>query len=150
MLRRPNGAEDFDDVHPHDPSRHVLAATKANLSALAPTLRYRTKPVKVTDLARGVVIETVAIVWEGESPLTADDLVAQVAPQGGHGRAAAAADDALRTLLAAGPVDASAAEDSLKAQGFSQYAIKEAKRRLAVVSEHIGDGPSGKWVWRLP
>ena len=91
------------------------------------------------------------VVWCGTSTLSAADVLAT------SGRTAApvptkveACVAALREFLALGPRPVTELEKHLKRAGFSEYAIKEARKAAGVVAKLIGSGAAGHWQASVP
>lgn len=130
---------------PDDPeSRRVLAATKANLAPLPPSLACRL--VKDGPWAR--------IVWEGSTHHQANDLLSYM-PQKDDADDVSALDSAmdfLREVLGDGPLWAKVVKDEAAAAGHSWATVKRASNRLRVKSRKYGkpgDSEQG-WKWHLP
>jgi len=125
---------------PDDPARRVLAATKTNLAQVPPSLAFRLRPIPGADVAR--------VVWEGESPLTAADLLL---PATNRERASTlnAVRAWLRDRLAAGPRLGTDLQAEAAAAGISL-----ASRRRARATERIVVGKTrghhGHSTWSLP
>src|SRR5262245_33216857 len=128
-------------VDPDDPTgtTRILAVTKANLSALAPSLKYR---LGVNDA--GVV----RVEWLGTSPRSAADLLAAADPS-----ARTARDDAIDFLRAALAKGAGAARDlrrEAEDQDITEITLRRARTKLGVQTERTGFGPGSVVTWRLP
>ncbi len=127
---------------PDDADRRILAVSKGNLARPPAALAFRLDDVPGTDVAR--------IVWEGESPWTAGELLGRLpAEEGDESRSAV--DDArawLREALAAGPRPASELRRESAARGIglsTLYAARKAEG-IATAKEHIA---RGRWLWML-
>lgn len=132
-------------LDPEDAERFVLAVTKANLARLAPSLTYRI--VDQDGVGR--------IAWEGESNLTAAQLLAM--PTSADERTALDdAKDVLREILVNGPIAAKDAQREARDAGVSDATLRRAKDALGVVAQKVGgrfDSAAGEgqhWQWSLP
>ena len=124
---------------PDDPDRRLLAMTKTNLSTDAGTLAYRLESVDGTDVAR--------VVWDGTSPLRADELVGP--PQDEDERQERDhAVEFLRDALAGGPRPMKDVERDGRAAGLTPKQLRSAKSRSGVISRK--SSVSGPWVWEIP
>lgn len=121
-----------------NPGSYVLAMTKSNLAAEQPSLRYRIEG------SSGVA----QIVWEGESPHKAVDLLVD---SGGEeeGSARREAEEGLRVLLANGPVPSKDVAKWAKDQRISDITFRRARKALGVRSTHTGQGRDTKWFLAL-
>jgi hypothetical protein len=125
----------------------VVGPEKMNTAAQLPATKFAIKAVQhfaPTADDDGTVPQ---LVYAGESDMTAREQLAENYAAD-HG---AAKDDAmgwLATHLAAGPRWAADAHRARGEAGFSEKAIKTAKRKLGVESER--DTANGPWFWRLP
>jgi len=128
---------------PEDDERRVLAAQKSNLSKPAPSLSF-----SLEDTANGAA----RVVWRGESPLDAAQLLAT--PQDGEVRTAETeAKDFLRELLAAGPVPVEEVFEEARSAHIAEKTLRRAKTALSVTSEREGETGKrggGRWLWALP
>jgi hypothetical protein len=123
---------------PDDESRLVLAVTKANLAALAPSLAYRIVDRNGTG----------AIEWEGVTTHTAAQLLA--VPTNTDERSALdEAKAVLRDILGDGAVRAKEVERQAREAGVSEKTLRRAKEALGVKSIRP-DGFTGPWAWTLP
>jgi hypothetical protein len=126
---------------PDDPERRVLASTKCNLARLPPALAYRLEPHAETAALR--------VAWCGESPHTAESLLA--APRDDEERGALAeAVEVLRCLLAGGPVAAAEVQASARRAGVADVTLRRAKSALGVRSLRSGFAAEASWYWQLP
>lgn len=127
-------------VDPDDPARRVLAATKANLAQPPASLAFRLLPVPGADVPR--------VAWEGESPLTAADLLRPVT-----NREQASALNAvrawLRGRLAAGPRRGTEVQAEAAAAGISLASLRRAREVEKIVIRKT-PGRYGHWTWSLP
>jgi hypothetical protein len=98
---------------PDDPDRRILALTKGNLARPAPALAFRLEDVPGATIAR--------VVWDGETPWTATELLhaqGEAADDGAARRSVVdEARDWLRAALAAGPRPASELRQEAAARG---------------------------------
>jgi hypothetical protein len=124
---------------PQDESRRVLAVTKSNLAEMPPALTYRVVGDQEHECAR--------ITWEGQSGLTASDLLRFEPPDERDEHDAAA--EFLQSMLEGGGRAPKEIEKEGKVAGFSLDQLKRAKRRADVHSVKEGFGDSGRWVWAL-
>lgn len=128
---------------PQDEDRRVLAAQKSNLSKPAPSLSF-----SLEDAANGAA----RVVWGGESPLDASQLLA--APPDGEVRTAETeAKNFLRELLADGPVPVEEVFEEARSARIAEKTLRRAKTTLGVVSEREGKPGKrggGRWLWALP
>jgi hypothetical protein len=118
---------------PENPEVKAFIHTKANLSALAPTLTY--------------TIENGVFRWKGQSDLTADQVLASPA----NGQERTELDEAknfLREILCDGPVNVDAVKKDARRAGISEITLRRAKIALGVLSKKASFG-SG-WCWELP
>jgi hypothetical protein len=124
--------------HPTEPEHYVLAPVKCNLARDPRSLVYTHEPVgKVSRIA-----------WVGETDLKANDILKHDF-SGGQKKGEKAA-DAIRDLLADGPMAAEKLEKALCRDGFSERAIKEGRKLANVVSKKMDfDGKEG-WMCSLP
>ena len=123
---------------PADAQRRVLAVGKGNLAADLPSLAYT-----MESSGLGVRVR-----WEGESPLTAEELL----DDGGRQQGGSATDGAFVWLLKAlgeGERPARDVEAEARAQGFTAKALRRARERLGVQARREG-GRQGYWLWNLP
>jgi hypothetical protein len=125
---------------PDDEARRVLAVSKCNLAAPAPSLAYRLVESAEHGCAR--------VQWEGTTAHSAADLLAiRQAP----GEDEADAGDVLARILSEGPRWVKEVFDEGATAGFSKDQMKRAKAKLGVRSVKVGkpgDAESG-WQWTL-
>lgn len=140
-------------VDPEDPNRKIIAHQKHNVSARGTSLAYRIieEPVEYEDR----VIGAPRVRWDGESPLTADDLCAPPAKAGEDEEFARdSARSFLRDLLAKEPVQFADIKEAAKKAGHAWRTVERAKALLGVASrrDDTQGGPYAKrpWVWFLP
>jgi putative DNA primase/helicase len=130
-------------VDPDDEHRRVLAVSKSNLAAKAPSLAYKLVGEEQYDTAK--------VVWQGTSEHTAEDLLGRPVE-----RAAPKQDEAeeiLQNALQAGPRSRAWIEQHAKRKGVSWRTIERAKAALEVIVERRGEAGKrggGSYWWRLP
>jgi hypothetical protein len=125
---------------PADPTRRILAVSKANLTQPTPSLAFRLIPVPNTDVAR--------VVWDGESPHTAADLLRPIT-NGERANAVREVRIWLCQALATGPRPATEMQAEANARGFSPFAVKQARRAAGIVALKSRTA-NGGWNWSLP
>ena len=123
---------------PDDEEKRVIAPVKNNLSKFAPSLSFRLEDYG--DVGR--------VVWEGESPHSANALAAGVQEIPGEAPALEEAVEFLLDLLADGPVSAPSVQTKAKNAGIKDATLRRAKEKLHIrsVKHGFGDG----WGWELP
>jgi putative DNA primase/helicase len=117
--------------HPTEEGVKILAHTKANWSALAPSLMFKI----VSPKSKGMP----TIEWLGEYDKTADELMS--APKKVKEDEACAAE--IKDLLASGPMKARDAIKKLKSAGYSERVIDRAK---TIVDMKSTRGPGATWT----
>lgn len=122
-------------------AKRVLAMTKSNLSAPAPSLVY-----SLVEAKNGAV----EVVWEGVSDRTADDLLGT---ETNHNTSRT--EDAihfLKEVLGSGPVQADRIQAAANAEGISPKVLRTAREKLGIKPKKFGK-PGAKhqgWLWQLP
>lgn len=126
---------------PDDPSgrRRVLAPTKCNLTAEPPSLAYHLE-------AAG---DTVMVVWDGVTQLTAEALLA-VPLDKSEKSALEEAADFLRDVLGDGPRPAKVVGLEARAVGISDITLRRARQQLSVSIARDGFGAGSVVTWKLP
>jgi hypothetical protein len=127
-------AADFDD-----PTRRILATSKANLIQPPPSLAFRLAPILGSDVAR--------IAWEGESPYTADDLLRRVTNRE-QATALNAVRAWLRQALADGARRGTEVQAEAEAAGISLATLRRA-REVERIILHKTRGRDGHWTNKL-
>jgi hypothetical protein len=129
---------------PDDPERRILALAKGNLARPAASLAFRLEDVPGATVAR--------VVWDGESPWTANQLLhAQGQAEDDGDEARSAVDDArawLREALAAGPRAAMELRHEAAAHGIVEKTLYAA-RKAEGISAYKERVPNGRWFWLL-
>lgn len=125
---------------PDDPTRRILASTKANLAAPPPSLAFRLEPAPGADVAR--------ITMLGPSPHTAGELIHPPSPAQRTERDAAKA--WLTHTLADGPLAARNVEALAKRAGFTPITLRRARENLGIISKQMSHGPRSSYFWSLP
>jgi hypothetical protein len=122
--------------HPTDSALGVLAGNKCNLGPMPRSLTFRIEAAR--DVSR--------IAWGEATDLTAADILAQ---PGGRRRQTTAEQcaEAIREMLAAGPMESRQLDDELRQRGYSPRAIRDG-RRLALVQPDRSEF-GGRCVVRL-
>jgi hypothetical protein len=124
---------------PDDETMRVLAVTKSNLAAEAPSLRYRVVPSPGD--ADIPIIE-----WHGTTSYSATDLISDYDED--DRSALAQAKEFIRQELAGGPREAKYIEKEARSAGVSITTLNRAKRQMAeVASDRHGFGAGAKWMW---
>jgi len=119
---------------PDDEARRVLAPNKSNLCAPASSLAFH------LESSGGVS----RVVWDGESRHNAAALVAEQ----GDPTALDDAKDALRAILADGPLTANEVRRRVSSEGVSWATALRAKKALGIDPKK--SGLRGGWTWGLP
>jgi hypothetical protein len=127
---------------PDDPDRRVLAVTKGNLSTPAPSLAFRLEDQSGSGVAR--------VVWEGESPWSATQLLQAQSTENGDQSLSAvhAARIWLRETLAHGSRPAREVRREAAAHGIG-YTSLTAARKAEGVTAHKERVAHGQWIWTL-
>jgi Bifunctional DNA primase/polymerase, N-terminal/AAA domain len=140
-------------LDPDDPSRRILARIKGNVARPVPSMAYHIEEYILHESANPPDrqrIVTSRLVWDGDSELTAKDLLATTSTEGEGSVNRTEAEEFLRSLLAAGPVSAKEVSRQAEESGIAIRALRSAKERMGVVSRRAGFGTSGAWSWALP
>lgn len=130
---------------PDDPDLFLLGHPKSNLGPRQSTFAYRIEEVRLSD---GIV--TSKIKWEGRSERSLSEALRAVDnPQASA--TSEAATTWLRNYLTShdGCVDSSMAKDAAKAAGHSDFAIRNARRRLEIAVSNTNTTPR-RTIWGLP
>jgi hypothetical protein len=129
---------------PADPERRILAVAKGHLARSAASLAFHLEDVPGTTVAR--------LVWDGESPWTAAQLLQAQTDAAGAGAARhSVIDEArawLRETLAAGPRPAQELQADASAQGISGKTLYTARQREGITA-YKERTPNGRWFWML-
>jgi hypothetical protein len=122
---------------PEDEARRILAMTKSNLAAMAPSLAYRLVPSEY-GVAR--------VNWEGATDHKAADLLETGGQElGGRDEAEAFLTD----LLANGPVAAREVKRLARDAGIAERTLDRARERIGAVTKRSGFGAGAKYHWEL-
>lgn len=119
---------------PQDQERRILAVSKCNLAETAPSLGYAIE-------REG---ESSRIDWGGDVELTADDILDHPRPQ--RQSAGQQCAEAIRELLADGPMDSHDFGKVLRDRGFGANAQRDGRKTSKVQSRREGYGADGRWV----
>jgi hypothetical protein len=127
---------------PDDPDRRVLAVTKGNLSTPAPSLAFRLEDQSGSGVVR--------VVWEGESPWSATQLLQAQSAENGDVSLSAVhlARIWLREILADGSRPAREVRREAAAHGIG-YTSLTAARKAEGVTAHKERVAHGQWIWTL-
>jgi putative DNA primase/helicase len=130
---------------PADSDRRVLAHIICNIAQSAPSLAYVIE--SVTQLsAESEPMDVPRLRFDGESRLTADDLLGPAHDSGPVTEAA----DFLSGALACGPLPAKVIRADARKAGIALRTLDRAKSVLSVKSERRGGlGGEGGWWWSL-
>ena len=92
-----------------------------------------------------------AVLWGESLNGSARELLsaAESLEEPGERSATDEAAEALRELLAYGPLKASDAQSKLRSAGFSEKQIRSARERLGIKPKRSGFGAGGTFVWSL-
>lgn len=126
-------------LDPNDRDRHVLAVEKSNLAKKPPSLAYGIDTAG--DVSR--------IAWGGEVDLTADDILEHPKPAGKMKTGEQCA-EAIRDLLAGGPMASTELDQQLRELGYSIRAQKDGRKLAGVRAKLEGFGADGRWIVALP
>ena len=125
---------------PEDPQRGIVAVTKNNLSAFPPSLAYR--------ICSGGAGRS-RIEWTGESPRSAEDLIA--AGRDNEERSATEeAAELLREWLRPGPQLKCELVTQARKAGITSRTLERAKTNLGVLHKKRGFGGESRTTWELP
>jgi hypothetical protein len=124
---------------PADETRRVLASNKCNLAAKPRSLAYDIEPHD--DVSR--------VRWLGECDLTADDILGSGEKDDEPGGKRYTAADAVRELLASGPMPCEELDSKLEAMGLGRPARQAGKRDAGVQLRRPG-GFTGPYEAYLP
>lgn len=127
------------DDDPDNNGSRLWSVVACNDAEPATTMRFR---LESTD-------ESVRVVWDGESDLTADDL-AGASGDLGERDARADARAFLRDLLEAGPRKAEDLKELAEGACLALGTLRRAKRDLGVISRAVGTHPDRHWMWEKP
>jgi AAA domain len=136
-------------VDPDDEDRRILAVSKSNLAAKAPSLAYRV--LGATFRHGDEQIPTVRIAWDGASEHTAEDLLGRPVERSAPKQDAA--EDFLRNALGKEARPVAWLQKLAKDKRISWSTVKRAKDALEVIVERRGEEGrrgGGAWWWRLP
>jgi hypothetical protein len=126
---------------PEHPQRRILAATKGNLGHPPPSLAFHLEPVPVLGVTR--------VVWEEETPWTAEALLRATAAGEEQRSALGEARAWLRQVLADGPRPAKELVAEARTMGIAVHTYHAARKAEGVTSrkEQTLNGP---WMLTLP
>jgi RecA-family ATPase len=131
---------------PDDETRHVLAVAKNNLAEPAPSLSFH---VEGMFIGPDEDIYTSRIVWDGESPHTADSLAAQ-SDDAEEKDATEKARDFVRAALNDGPRKAEEVTREAEQMGIKSRTLGRARLREGVTWKRIGFGQGSHIELALP
>jgi AAA domain len=138
---------DPDDPDPDRGDRRVLAHFKCNVGPLQSSRLLRVEEVLLPADNLEPEVTTARIVDVGESPHSAETLLAAGGDDEGAGSDAAAF---LLAELADGvTVEAKTMLKRAADAGISERTLKRAKKRVGVESRRAGFGGEGGWTWTL-
>lgn len=123
---------------PQDQTRRILATAKSNIGKEPTSLAYRL-------VAAEDAYDTVRIAWDGTSPLTANQLVAEQLSDDDRSELDEAM-DFLREVLRGGPIGAKEIKRLARDADVAERTLRRAKERLRIKAEKTSDGP---WIWRM-
>ncbi len=121
---------------PEDPDLRVMACTKFNIGLKPSSLSFR---IESAGLAARVV-------WEGETSLSANDLVSP--PKQSKGGKLDRAKEIIEEILSSGPRGSSEVMGACEAEGISQRTYHTARKAMNVKSEKTDF--RGQWLLTLP
>jgi hypothetical protein len=126
--------------------QRVMLRGKGNISEDVGGLAYKIEGATVKD-SKGRKIESSRIVWGDPVDVTAEDALTpkKGRPESGTGREAA---EWLEDFLQEGPQPARVVKGAADDNGFSDYALRQAKSALGIVLQRGGFG--GDVTWQLP
>jgi hypothetical protein len=132
-------------------SRRVLAHTKCNLAALAPSVLCEIETIIVPAHGDRPEVEVPRIVEVGESGHSGPDLLARDsnASSGDQDSALEEAVVFLREELGNGPVEAKRMLAAARDAGISSMTLKRARKGRVSAKRRGGLGSAGSWWWRL-
>jgi hypothetical protein len=126
---------------PEHPPRRILAATKGNLGSPPASLAFHLETVPRLGVAR--------VVWEGETPWTAEALLRATAEGEEKHSALGEARSWLRQVLADGPRPARELQTEARTMGISFGAYHSARKAEGVIARK--EQPlNGGWIVMLP
>ncbi len=128
---------------PDDENRRIVAATKANLCAMPPSLAFRIS---------GTPNGSARAIWEPRTnEHRADTLLRSAIDTQGGRRAGTDAAEWLAGALKEGPVPSKELEAECRAKGMSFKTVRDAGQKMGVLIEREkGKEGRGSWTWRKP
>ena len=126
---------------PEHPQRRILAATKGNLGPPPASLAFHLETVPGLGVAR--------VVWEGETPWTAEALLRATAEGQEKHSALAEARSWLRQVLADGPRPARELQAEARTMGIAVRTYHAARKAEGVIA-HKEPVLHGGWILTLP
>lgn len=137
----------FDD--PDNPNARLMLMLKTNMGEPPPGLRYHVDAIKCgKDTKTGAPIVAPRVVWDGETDMTADEVV-----QAQGGPAAPKTEQAKAFLcdqLADGPKAVPYIKAQSEAEGISPYALRTALGELGIKAVPTKGKVPPEWHYRLP
>ena len=133
--------------NPDEDETKIMAPVKMNLAEKPYSMKYRLQREQVTFEGEG--IETVCVIWEGQSQHTAKSILAEPETQE-EANALAGAKNFLTEFLKGGPQGSNELKREARAAGVCERTLIRAKDSLGVKAKHSGFGKDGKWEWVLP
>ena len=130
---------------PRDEAARIVAHAKANLSQLAPSMKFRLEPREVFPSPSDARFTVAGVAWLGESDLDVHSLL-EPSKENAKGDAMAW----LVQALSGGPMPVAWLEAAAEEAGHAWRTVRRAKEDLGVLSDRVGFGAEGGWEWTLP
>ena len=137
---------------PDQETRRILAQSKANNARLGSSLAYRIVSVEydlITPTGDFVTIEAPRLDWDGQSPLTANDLASPPMTDDEETTALDQAREFVRELLKNDPLLADEVSKAAKQAGIAMATLRRAKSLEGIKARRrrLEDAPSKEWPW---
>jgi len=143
-------ARDPEDDEGENSVRRLLAHSKSNYSALAPTLAYEIQPILLPEEGTNPAVTTTRLVCTGESTVGHLDVLRR-RDEGEPDEGNTAIDQAkafLQDELAGGPISTTLVIATAKKElGISEKTLRRAQRELKIQARKTGF--DGGWEWVL-
>lgn len=125
--------------------RRLFLPIKSNLAALPPGLAFR---IAQYQLEEGIIAP--ALAWDAEAVQISADEALAAASDGPRRTATTDAIDFLQEILAGGPMPTKEVERLAYERGLTGKPLRNAKAKLAIVSDREGFGRDAQYWWSLP